>query len=70
MSPSLKTKNFLWCKISKEVLSFDSNLYVCGSYIPPEKSRYFEHEIFDELENDLVNFLLKGNIILLGQTAE
>ena len=32
----------------------------------PEKSLYFDQEIFDELENDVINFLSKGNTILLG----
>jgi hypothetical protein len=27
---------------------------------------YFDQEIFDELENDVINFLSKGNTILLG----
>ncbi len=26
-------------------------------YIPPEKSNYFDQEIFDKLENDIINFL-------------
>jgi hypothetical protein len=39
---------------------------MCGTYIPPEKSNYFENEIFEELENDLVLFSSKANILLLG----
>jgi hypothetical protein len=31
------TKNILWSKISKEILNSDLDLYVCGTYIPPEK---------------------------------
>ena len=27
-----------------------------GIYIPPEKSAYFDDEIFEELENDIVSF--------------
>jgi hypothetical protein len=41
-------------------------LYVCGTYIPPEKSKYFENEIFEELENDIILFSSRGNILLLG----
>ena len=40
-----KSKNFLWCKISKDVLNAKNDLFVCGVYIPPEKSVYFENEI-------------------------
>ena len=46
------TKNFIWSKISKEILSSDTDLYICGTYIPPEKSKYFDPEIFEEFEND------------------
>ena len=60
------TKNFLWSKISKEILNSDLDLYICGTYIPPEKSKYFENDIFEELENDLVLFSARANIILLG----
>jgi hypothetical protein len=51
------TKNLLWSKISKEILNSDLDLYICGTYIPPEKSKYFENEIFEELENDLNDLL-------------
>lgn len=61
-----QSKNFLWCKISKNNLNSDLDLYFCGVYIPPENSTYFENEIFDELEDDLVSFSNKGNVMLLG----
>ena len=37
-------------------------------YIPPEKSTYFDKEIFDELESDigLIYFNSKGNTMILG----
>jgi hypothetical protein len=38
-------------------------LYVCGTYIPPEKSKYFENEIFEELENDIIRFSSRGNVL-------
>jgi hypothetical protein len=41
-------------------------LYVCGTYIPLKKSKYFENEIFEELENDIILFSSRGNILLLG----
>ena len=61
-----KTKNFLWCKISKEILNFATDIYICGTYIPPEKSKYFDQEIFEELENDIIQFSSKANVIILG----
>jgi endonuclease/exonuclease/phosphatase (EEP) superfamily protein YafD len=48
------------------VLNAKNDLFVCGVYIPPEKSVYFENEIFDELENDIAQSSSKGNIIILG----
>lgn len=61
-----KSKNFLWCKISKDILNDKNDLFICGVYIPPEKSVYFENEIFDEFENDILCFASKGNIMILG----
>ena len=61
-----ESKNTLWCKISKNDLNLNSNLCICGVYIPPEKSTYFENEIFDELEKDIGFFSSKGNLMLLG----
>ena len=60
------TKNFLWSQISKEILSNNTDLFICGTYIPLEKSNYFEEEIFEELENDIINFSSQGNVITLG----
>ena len=61
-----KSKNFLWYKISKNLLSTNTDLFICGVYIPPEKSTYFDEEIFDELETDILSFSSKGNTMVLG----
>lgn len=61
-----QTKNYLWCKISKTITSSNNDLYLCGVYIPPENSHYFDCEIFDNLENDIIYFSTKGNIMILG----
>jgi hypothetical protein len=34
------TKKFFWSKISNEILNSDRDLYMCGTYIPHEKSKY------------------------------
>ena len=60
------TKNFLWCRIDKFLFNAEKDLLICGIYIPPEKSPYFDEEIFNELENDIIYFSSKGNILLLG----
>ena len=66
VSITKNTENFLWSKISKEILNSDKDLYVCGTYIPPEKSKYFNLEIFEELENDIIHFSSNANVITLG----
>ena len=33
--------NYMWIKITKEVLSLDKDLFICGVYIPPANSKYF-----------------------------
>ena len=38
-----KSTNFIWCKVSKEMLKAQNDLLLCGVYIPPEKSVYFEN---------------------------
>ena len=45
-----KSKNSLWCKFSKNILNSNNDLFLCGIYIPPDNSKYFENSIFDELE--------------------
>ena len=34
------SKNFIWCKISKNILNIQNDLFLCGVYIPSEKSAY------------------------------
>ena len=61
-----KSKNTLWCKISKNILNSNSDLFLCGIYIPPENSKYFENSIFDELEKEINTYSSKGDIMLTG----
>ena len=60
------TKNFLWCQIDKSVLGSPQDLFICGVYIPPGNSPYFDDEIFNNLESDVAYFSTKDNIMLLG----
>ena len=60
------SKHFLWCKISKEILKSENGLYLCGIYIPPETSKYFDSETFDKLEEEIITFSGKGDVILIG----
>jgi hypothetical protein len=45
------------------MLKFRIDRYIiCGVYIPPEKSPYYDVEIFKDLENDIAEFSTKGNM--------
>ena len=58
--------NFLWFKINKHYTKTTEDIYACGLYIKPITSNYFDPEIFEELEKDILNFSSKGSILLLG----
>jgi exonuclease III len=60
------SQNILWCKISKELFKSDNDLYLGGLYLPPEHSRYFEPELFDKLQEDIITFSGKGDVIIIG----
>ena len=60
------SKYFIWCQIDKSILGTDKHLYLCGAYIPPENSRHFSLDLFEELENEIANFRSKGLVMLLG----
>ena len=60
------TPNFLWFKISKQYVKTSKDIYVCGVYIPPNGSKYFLPEMFEDLENDIETFYFHGSIFLMG----
>ena len=60
------TPNFLWFKISKQYVKTSKDIYVCGIYIPPNSSKYFLPEMFEDLENDIETFYSHGSIFLMG----
>ena len=60
------TKNFLWCRIDKSISNSQKRfLFMCCIY-PPIKSTYFDQEIFENLEADILHYSQKGNVMLLG----
>ena len=60
------TPNFLWFKISKQYVKTSKDIYVCGVYIPPNGSKYFLSEMFEDLENHIETFYSHGSIFLMG----
>ena len=61
-----KFKNYVTIVKNDTELSNATDLFLCGTYIPPEKSNYFDEEIFEEFENDIIRFSSRGNVITLG----
>ena len=61
-----ESPNFLWFKIAKEYTKTEKDIYVCGTYIPPQNSIYFYPELFEELKKDIEKFSAFGSIFLIG----
>ena len=53
-------------EIEKDFLNSMKDIFVCGVYIPPCNSKYFDIELFYELEQDIVHFSSTGSVILMG----
>ena len=50
-------KNYLWLEIDKCVFyNRTNNLRICTLYIPPQESKYYTDEIFEELVDDIIDF--------------
>ena len=51
----------------ERLLRFDERyLRLRDIYIPPYNSKYFDLEMFDQLEQDIIDFSSTGSIILMG----
>ena len=48
------------------MLGIEKNLYFCGIYIPPENSKHFDPQIFNDLDQDMSIFSTIGFVMLLG----
>ena len=50
-------KNYLWIEIDKTVFyNCSNNLRICALYIPPQESKYYSDEIFQDLVDDIIDF--------------
>ena len=65
---TLNTEGFLWVKLKKDFFSLKADLFLCGSYIPPERSRNSVGHIdfFGKLSEQTATFRDKGNVLLAG----
>ena len=50
-----------WVQISKSLMGTDHDTLLGCLYIPPENTKYLSIESFDEIENELLVLLKKGN---------
>ena len=55
ISVEKESPNFLWFKIAKEYTKIEKDIYVCGTYIPPQNSIYFYPELLKNLKTILRN---------------
>ena len=64
------SEHFIWLKINKSLTGYEKDLYLCGAYIPPNGSPYYEShpdlDIFSNLTNDIAYFSRTGHILITG----
>ena len=59
----------LWLKISKDIFSFNQDVYICVSYIPPAGSKVIRNDdidLFEQLEIDIIKYKNLGVVYLTG----
>jgi hypothetical protein len=56
-----ETLDIQWVQISKSLMGTDHDTLLGCLYIPPENTKYLSIESFDEIENELLVLLKKGN---------
>ena len=61
-----RNKNILWIKLDKSFFELDKDLYLGTVYISPNTSQVINQELLDDIESEIVNFTLKGDVILQG----
>ena len=57
-----KSKNYIWFRMGQTV---SASVLVCCIYIPPDGSPYYDDELFDELDSDIMNYNNNSNGKLL-----
>ena len=64
----LNSEGLLWIKLEKKFFAFKNDLFVCASYIPPEKSKNSVGHInfFKKLSEQISKFKDLGDVFLAG----
>lgn len=61
-----QTPEYIWLKITKNILQLDKDILLCSCYIPPKHSPYFNPDTLLNLENDINLFKRNSYIVLAG----
>ena len=59
-----RNKNISWIKLDKSFFELDKDLHLGTVYISPNTSQVIDQELLDDIESEIVNFILKGDVIL------
>ena len=67
----LKTTSteYQWMKLDKNLFNFQKDLFLCLANIPPNQSTYasnMQQDLIDLLENDILLYKTKGDIMICG----
>ncbi len=65
-SPVQQGKNHIWLKLDKSFGILDKDLFICGIYIPPSDSPYYDDEVFYTLMEEINQYQTLGKICLCG----
>ncbi|CAC5415300.1 unnamed protein product [Mytilus coruscus] len=65
LSKASTSPNRIWLKLDKSFFGYEKDLFLCAVYIPPYNSTHLDDD-FQNLENEIVKFAVKGEIALIG----
>ena len=55
-----------WLKIDKSAFDIEEDIYLANAYVPPEGSQYVTATCFDDIENEIVEFMKLSRYIIIG----
>ena len=60
-----KSNNFIWIEVNRKYVdNLENNFLICGTYIHDVTSTYYNDNIFDEMEADILKFGKAGTPIM------
>ena len=61
-----QTKHYIWIDLSKELFyNLNNNLKICVIYNPPKNSKYYNSDLIEDIETDILDFCNDGSQFLL-----